>query len=164
MTLVLGKSLSSNPSAWCGSKAFSLRGFRPNSYPLPGLRTSWPPLRTAGSLITLFVVVYSLSRVRLFCDPMDCSPPESFVHGIFQARILEWVVISFSRGSSWPRDQICVFCIAGRFFTSEPPGKPLLTSLVFCLLYISGLGGFFYFSISSAVYWKEYLFYHSQDF
>ena len=36
------------------------------------------------------------------CDPMDCSPPGSYVHGIFQARILEWVAISFSRGSSDP--------------------------------------------------------------
>ena len=39
------------------------------------------------------------------CDPMDCSPPGSSVHGILQARILEWVAISSSRGSSWPRDQ-----------------------------------------------------------
>ena len=38
------------------------------------------------------------------CDPMDCSLPGSFVHGILQARILEWVAISFSRGSSQPRD------------------------------------------------------------
>ena len=38
------------------------------------------------------------------CDPMDCSPPGSSVHGIFQARILEQVAISYSRGSSWPRD------------------------------------------------------------
>ena len=37
------------------------------------------------------------------CDPMDCSPPDSSVHGILQARILEWVAISFSKGSSWPR-------------------------------------------------------------
>ena len=43
------------------------------------------------------------SRVQL-CDPMDCSPPGSSVHGILQARILEWVVISFSRVSSQPRD------------------------------------------------------------
>ena len=42
--------------------------------------------------------------VWLFCDPLDCSPPGSSVHGISQARILEWVAISFSRGSSWPRD------------------------------------------------------------
>ena len=51
------------------------------------------------------------------CDPMDCSPPGSSVHGISQARILEWVAISFSRGSTWPRDQTFISCIAGRFFT-----------------------------------------------
>ena len=45
------------------------------------------------------------------------SPPRSFVHGIFQARILEWVAISFSRESSQPRDQTLVCCIAGRCFT-----------------------------------------------
>ena len=45
------------------------------------------------------------SHVRLFYDPMDCSPPGCSVHGIFQARILERVAISFSRGPSWPRDQ-----------------------------------------------------------
>ena len=51
------------------------------------------------------------------CNPMDCSPPGSSVHGILQARMLEWVAIPFSKGSSWPRDQILVSCIAGRFFT-----------------------------------------------
>ena len=51
------------------------------------------------------------------CDPVDCSLPGSSIHGILQARILEWVAISFSRGSSWLRDQIRVSCIAGRFFT-----------------------------------------------
>ena len=51
------------------------------------------------------------------CDPMDCSPPGSFVHGAFQARNLEWVAISFSRGSFWPRDQTQVSCIVGRHFT-----------------------------------------------
>ena len=50
-------------------------------------------------------------------DPMDCSLPASSVHGILQARILEWVAMSFSRGSSWLRDQTWVSCIAGRFFT-----------------------------------------------
>ena len=48
---------------------------------------------------------------------MDCSPPGSSVHGIFQARILEWVVIPFSRGSSWLKDWTQVSCIAGQFFT-----------------------------------------------
>ena len=54
----------------------------------------------------------SLSRARL-CDPMDCT-----VHGILQSRILEWVAILFSRGSSQPRDQTQVSCIASGFFTS----------------------------------------------
>ena len=45
------------------------------------------------------------------CNPMDCSPPGSSVHGILWATVLEWVTISFSRGSSWPRDRICVSCI-----------------------------------------------------
>ena len=49
--------------------------------------------------------------------PMDCSLPGSSAHGIFQARVLEWVAISFSRGSSWPRDRTCVSHIVGRCFT-----------------------------------------------
>ena len=52
-----------------------------------------------------------------FCDPMDCSLPGSSVHGIFQARVLEWVAIFFSRGSSQSRDQTQVSRIAGRSFT-----------------------------------------------
>ena len=51
------------------------------------------------------------------CNPMDCSPPGSSVHGIFQARILEWAAIPFSRGSSRPRDQTKVSWTASRFFT-----------------------------------------------
>ena len=51
------------------------------------------------------------------CDPMDRSPPGSSVHGILQARILEWVAIPFSKRSSRPRDQTQVSCTAGRFFT-----------------------------------------------
>ena len=56
------------------------------------------------------------------------SPPGSFVHGILQERILDWVALPFSRGSSRPRDQTwvyCISCIAGRFLTAEPPGKPI---------------------------------------
>ena len=51
------------------------------------------------------------------CDPMDCSLPGSSVHGILQARILEWVAVPFSRGSSQPRDQMKVSRIASGFFT-----------------------------------------------
>ena len=50
-------------------------------------------------------------------DPTDCNPTGSFVHGIFQAGILEWVAIPFSRGSSWPSDQTQATCIACRLFT-----------------------------------------------
>ena len=49
---------------------------------------------------------------------MDCSLPGFYVHGILQARIVEWVATSFSRGSSWPRNQTQVSCIAGMFFTN----------------------------------------------
>ena len=52
------------------------------------------------------------------CNPVDCSLPGSSVHGILQSRILEWVAIHFSRGSSWPTDRTPVSCIAGRFFTT----------------------------------------------
>ena len=53
---------------------------------------------------------------QTLCDPMDCSLPGSSLHGILQARVLEWVAISFSRGSSRPRDQTQVSCIPGRRF------------------------------------------------
>ena len=48
------------------------------------------------------------------CDPIECSPPGSSIHGIFQARILEWVALFFSRGSPWPRDWTQVSRIVGR--------------------------------------------------
>ena len=54
---------------------------------------------------------------------MDCGPPGSSVHGILQARILEWVAMPSSRGSSPPRDQTCFSCMAGRFVTIESAGK-----------------------------------------
>ena len=58
------------------------------------------------------------------CDPMDCSISGSSVHGIFQARVLEWIAISFSRESSRPRNRTPVSRIAGRALPSEPPEKP----------------------------------------
>ena len=58
---------------------------------------------------------------------MDCLPGSS-VHGISQAVILEWIAISFSRGSSRARDWACISCTAGRFFTTEPPGKTLVVA------------------------------------
>ena len=61
------------------------------------------------------------------CDPMDCSPPVSTVDGILQANILEWVAISFSKGSSRPRDQIRASCIAGKWRRQQHPTPALLT-------------------------------------
>ena len=58
------------------------------------------------------------------CDPMDSYPSGSSVHGIFQARILEWVAMPSSMGSSQPRDGTQVYCIAGRFFTIWATKKP----------------------------------------
>ena len=58
----------------------------------------------------------SLQLCPALCDPMDCSLPGSSVHGILQARILEWVAMPFSRGSSQPRDQTHISCIVGGFF------------------------------------------------
>ena len=93
----------------------------------------------------------------ILCDAMDCSPPGSSVLGIFQARILEWVAISFSRGSSQHRYQTCVSCvssIAGGFFTCwairevpvspiwlQIPGKDnyVFPSLFFIFLAVLGL-------------------------
>ena len=59
------------------------------------------------------------------CDPVGCSRPGSFVHGILQARILKCFAISFSRGSSWPRNRTRVSCITGRFFIIWAIGKPI---------------------------------------
>ena len=80
------------------------------------------------------------------CDPMDCSPPGSPVHGILQAGILEWVVMPSSRGSSGPRDWICVSyvsCMAGKFFITSATweGSPYIFRENICL-------GLFRFKIS----------------
>ena len=83
----------------------------------------------------------SLQSCPTLCHPMDCNPPGSSVHGILQARILEWVAIFFSRGFSQPRVfepwvRTWVSYIAGRFFTiwatRKAPGKMYL-----CLKYSS---------------------------
>ena len=69
--------------------------------------------REPGVLLEL---LFSQCLVQLFGDPMDCSPPGSNIHRILKARLLEWVAISFSRGSSWCRDWNCISYIAGRNF------------------------------------------------
>ena len=89
--------------------------------PLPTIQ-SHP--RLSALLITFPVwTVLAAQLCSTLCDPMDCSPPGSSVHGILQARVLEWVAIAFSRGSSWPRDRTLVSCLAGRFFAVWATGK-----------------------------------------
>ena len=70
------------------------------------------------------VCVLRLSRVQLFATPWTVAHQAPLSLGILQARILEWVAMPSSRGSSQPRDGIQVSCIAGRFFTNEPAGNP----------------------------------------
>ena len=62
-------------------------------------------------------IVLVIQRCLILCDPTNCSPPGFSFHGILQARILEWIAVPFSRGSSWPRNRTLASCIAGRFFT-----------------------------------------------
>ena len=79
--------------------------------------------------LTVWEIHLCVCSVAQLCltlwDHMDYSPPGSSVHGISQARMLEWVAVSYSREFSWPRDWTHISCVAGRFFTNEPPGKPV---------------------------------------
>ena len=92
--------------------------------PAQFVKKSVSPLNCLCVLVNCYMLVQSLSSGRLFCDSMDCSPPGSFVHGISQARILQWVARSFSRGSPWPRDWTPVFCITGSSLPQNHLGSP----------------------------------------
>ena len=85
------------------------------------------------------VAVQLLSHFQIFCNPMDCSWQGSFVHGILQARILEWVAIFFYRGSSQPRDRTCASCLlywqAGSW-PLAPGGKPFLVKSIVIVVII----------------------------
>ena len=83
---------------------------------------------------SLLVICSIFQSCPNLCDPIHCSPPGFSVHGIFQARKTGMGCISFTKGSSQPRNQThvsCVSCIAGGFFTAEPSGK-LVLSLNMC--------------------------------
>ena len=67
--------------------------------------------------IYVCVCVLVAQSCLILCNPMNCSLPGSSVHGILQARILQWVIVLFSRGSSWPKNRTQVSRIAGGFFT-----------------------------------------------
>ena len=81
-------------------------------------------------LLPIFLQVFAklLQSCPTLCDPMDCSPPGSSAHGVIQARILKWVAMPSSRGSSWPRDQthFCYVSCIGRqvLYPSRLLGSP----------------------------------------
>ena len=106
--------LSGKESAWNAGALGSIPGLgRPpvegNSYPLQysGLENSMDCIVHAAA-----AAAKSLQSCPTLCNLKDCSSPGSSAHGILQARILEWVAMPFSRGSSRPRDQICTSCIS----------------------------------------------------
>ena len=96
-------------------------------------------------------------------NPMDCSPSGSSVHGVLQARILEWVAISFFRGSSRTRDQTRVSSIAGRFFTIWATREANLLDIslkIFSLIHqivFSFVDGFLYYA-KECIFLRFYLF------
>ena len=101
------------------------------------LDPSWSQIRPEHSTYMVYHWITErkwrlFSRVQL-CNPMDCSLSGSSVHGILQARILEWVAISFSKGSSWPRDWTWISSTSGRLFTvwaTRKAKKIILTPII----------------------------------
>ena len=111
-------------SVWWGPRSWSVNGiFSLSPHRVEGAR-HWSGCVCARSRPTL-------------CKPMDCSPPGFSIHGIFQARILESVSISFSRETSWLRDQTrvsFVSCLGRRILSSVPPGKSGRVSVIRALI------------------------------
>ena len=85
------------------------------------------PLNSEYKFVKYLAGTYMLSRSVVFdlCDATDCSPPDSSIHGIFQAKLLEWVAISYSRDFPYPGIKPPSPALASRFFTTEPPGKTI---------------------------------------
>ena len=84
-----------------------------------------PPGKARSYHAAAAAAAKSLQSCPTLCDPMDCNPPGSSVHGILHARILEWVAKPSSRGSSQPRDHISSVSCIGKWVPLLPPGKPL---------------------------------------
>ena len=96
----------------CGWEACRILVPWPEIEPVPSAKKAWNPLALESENESV-----SCSAVSDSLQPMGCSSPGSFIHRVFQAGVLEWVAMPFSRGSSWPRNWIRVSCITGRFFT-----------------------------------------------
>ena len=85
-------------------------------------------VRSAQDAMNWWKVFYNFSWLffscQVLCNPRDNNPQGSFVHGVLQARILEWVAISVSKGSSWIRDQTCISCIGRQILYHQASEKP----------------------------------------
>ena len=93
--------------SWAWFSAFCGRG------PPPAVLSLGPAPQSPQGLFWSCVQSCSVPQLCLpFCAPIACSSPGSSVHGIFQVRILDWIAITYSRGSSLPRDQTCISCIS----------------------------------------------------
>ena len=145
---MMAMTLKSMYDSWIGKIPWR-RKWQPSPVFLPGESHGQTSLVTEQSDVTEHIhkITFIYPAISTYmhaqscqtlCDSMDCSPPGSSVPGIFQAKILDWVAIPFSRGSSQPRGQTQVSCAAGWFFLMfEPPGKPLsfnMTSIL-CMEY-----------------------------
>ena len=106
----------SRQESWNSGVPFSRGSSQPRHQTLGSFQADSLPSEPPGKPKVKVKVLVAHSCPTL-CNPMGCSPPGSPVHGVLQARILEWVAIPFSRGSPQPRDQTWVFCIVGRYFT-----------------------------------------------
>ena len=95
--------------------------------------------------VCMCVCVLAAQLCLTLCEPMNCSLPGSSVHGILQARTLEWIAIPFFRGSSPPRDRTQVSCIAGRFFTVWATREAF--PMIYPVFKIQGQHGFITFPI-----------------
>ena len=110
---------------WMNS--FSLNLSKVLFCPLGWGSITWSPSQGPAEGFAPAVCACSVAQLCLtLCDPMDCSPPSSSVHGISQARILEWVATSSFSLSSWLRIQPASLALADGFFTAEPLGSPML--------------------------------------
>ena len=118
----------SPPPSWqprgCFIVTFAFISFSPKAIPLEVYPTPNHQLPNCCCCLV------AKSRPTL-CGPMDCNPPGSSVHGICQARILEWVAISFSRGSSQPKDRTHISCVSPALpvdpLPLSPQGSPSVT-------------------------------------
>ena len=110
------------------------------SFPFLHLGYAKPSLVSCPASLTLFCVCTKLTKLfhscLIPCDPMDFSPPGSSVHGISQARVLEWVVISLFRGCFQPAS-LASPALAGGSLPPAPPGKPLSCSGISIIAYSS---------------------------